>query len=233
MSRAGDRAYAGIRTMIISGELPPGAPLREEHLADLCGVSRTPVRDALRRLEAELFVVRSESQRSLVADWSHQDVDEMFTLRGMLESHAAARAATRIRGNAIDRLQSLNAALLTAISQNMPDIPSFLDHNREFHRLVLDAAESPRLSATLATLIEQPVVRRTAFHYNQEQLARSAHEHSELIAAFEKRDADWARAVMHGHIRRAFHAFAETATPRAEIIEQSGETADVIDHVRA
>ncbi len=213
MSRAGDRAYSGIRTMIISGELPPGAPLREEHLAELCGVSRTPIRDALRRLEAELFVVRSESQRSLVADWSHQDVDEMFTLRGMLESHAAARAATRIDAAALDTLQQLNTAILTAISQDTPDVPAFLDHNREFHRLVLDAAESPRLSATLATLIEQPVVRRTAFHYDREQLARSAHEHAELIAAFEKRDADWARAVMHGHIRRAFHAFAETTSP--------------------
>jgi DNA-binding GntR family transcriptional regulator len=233
MSRAGDRAYAGIRTLIISGELPPGAPLREEHLAELCGVSRTPIRDALRRLEAELFVVRSESQRSLVADWSHQDVDEMFTLRGMLESHAAARAATRVTGSAIDELQRLNTALLTAISRDVPDVPSFLEYNREFHRLVLEAAESPRLSVTLATLIEQPVVRRTAFHYNQEQLARSAHEHSELIAAFEKRDADWARAVMHGHIRRAFHAFAETATPRADGASRSAQSTDVVDDLAA
>ena len=58
MSRASDRAYNHIRNMILSGELQPGVQIREEELAELCGVSRTPVRDALRRLEAELFVRR-------------------------------------------------------------------------------------------------------------------------------------------------------------------------------
>jgi DNA-binding GntR family transcriptional regulator len=233
MSRAGDRAYRGIRALIASGELPPGAPLREEHLAERCGVSRTPVREALRRLESELFVVRSESQRSLVADWSEQDIDEMFTLRGMLESHAAARAATRINDSALCELKSLNGDIEIAVSRDEPDIPSFLDLNREFHSVVLDAAGSPRLSATLATLIEQPVVRRTAFHYSHEQLARSAHEHAELIAAFEKHDADWARAVMHGHIRRAFHAFAETTITRVEGDSPSRELTNVIGNLAA
>lgn len=233
MSRAGDRAYLGIRALIANGELPPGAPLREEHLAERCGVSRTPVRDALRRLESELFVVRSETQRSVVADWSQQDIDEMFTLRGMLESHAAARAATRIGDTALSELKSLNRKIEIAVSLDTPDVASFLDHNREFHRVVLEAAGSPRLSATLATLIEQPVVRRTAFHYSREQLARSVHDHAELIAAFAARDADWARAVMHGHIRRAFHAFAETTTPAAENPSGSAQPSDVIDDLAA
>ena len=60
MSRASDRAYNHIRNMILSGELSPGEQIREEALAELCGVSRTPVRDALRRLEAELFTRRNE-----------------------------------------------------------------------------------------------------------------------------------------------------------------------------
>lgn len=215
MSRASDRAYAEIRTQILSGRMPAGAPLREEHLAELCGVSRTPVRDALRRLESELFVVRSDSQRTFVADWSREDVDEMFTLRGMLESHAAARAASRISDSEIGELRALNQAIEQAIDG--PDgVQAFLDHNRNFHAIILSAASSPRLSATLATLIEQPVVRRTALLYGDAELLRSAGEHSQLIAAFEARDADWARAVMHGHIRRAFHAFSE-ASPQVRL----------------
>lgn len=214
MSRAGERAYSEIRTQILSGTLPPGAPLREEQLAERCGVSRTPVRDALRRLEAELFVIRSDSQRTFVADWSDEDVEEMFTLRGMIESHAAARAATRIVEARIDELATLNAAIATAIGGKRPDIGAFLDHNRDFHRIVLEAAASPRLSTTLATLVEQPVVRRTAQLYGRDQLERSMSEHGHLVAAFRARDAEWARSVMHGHIRRAYHAFAE-ASPRA------------------
>lgn len=211
MSRASDHAYAEIRSLIMSGEAAPGVQLTEEQLAELCGVSRTPVRDALRRLEAELYVVRNGSQRAFVADWSREDVEEMFTLRAMLEAHAAARAATRIAPEALARMRGINERLQVAVRQARPDIAGFLDANRAFHATMLDAAGSPRLSATLATLIEQPVVRRTALLYSREQLDRSAGEHRELIVALEARDADWARAVMLAHIRRAFHVFSETA----------------------
>lgn len=211
MTRAADHAYAEIRSLILSGDAAPGTQLTEEQLADICGVSRTPVRDALRRLEAELYIVRSGSQRAFVADWSHADVDEMFTLRGMLEAHAARRAATRFDAEGLAALRDCNVALEAAIRQSEPDIPAFLASNRDFHWLIVEAAQSPRLAVTLATLVEQPVVRRTAMHYGRDQLARSASEHRELILAFEAHDADWAHAVMTGHIRRAFHAFRGAA----------------------
>ena len=218
MSRAADHAYAEIRSLILSGDAPPGAPLTEEQMADLCGVSRTPVRDALRRLEVELYVVRSDSQRLFVADWSRQDVDEMFTLRGMLEAHAAARAARRFDATALDALRDCTAASERAVGEATPDITGFLDANRIFHRIIVDTAQSPRLAATLATLVEQPVVRRTALHYGREQLAQSAQEHRELITAFEARDADWAHGVMSAHIRRAFHAFASHVATRPSAV---------------
>ncbi len=218
MSRAADHAYAEIRSLILSGDAPPGAPLTEEQMADLCGVSRTPVRDALRRLEVELYVVRSDSQRLFVADWSREDVDEMFTLRGMLEAHAAARAARRFDAIALDALRDCNAAIERAVGEATPDIAGFLDANRIFHRIIVETAQSPRLAATLATLVEQPVVRRTALHYGREQLAQSAQEHRELITAFEAHDADWAHGVMSAHIRRAFHAFASHVATRASAV---------------
>jgi len=115
MSRASDRAYNHIRNMILSGELQPGVQIREEELAELCGVSRTPVRDALRRLEAELFVRRNESQRSFVSDWSLDDLEEAFQLRAMLEAYAARRAATRISWDQLARLRSHNDAIRAAI----------------------------------------------------------------------------------------------------------------------
>lgn len=207
MSKASERAYAEIRGLILSGDAPPGAALTEEALADICGVSRTPVREALRRLETELYIVRSDSQRLFVADWNAEDLAEMFTLRAMLESHAAARAATRIDPAALAELADSNARLAAAVAADQPDIAGFLAQNRRFHDIVIAAAASPRLAAMLAALVEQPVVRRTAARYGRAELARSAHEHGELIQAFAARDADWARAVMTGHIRRALHAF--------------------------
>ncbi len=208
MSRASDQAYANIRSLILSGDAPPGTQLTEAQLADICGVSRTPVRDALRRLEAELYIVRSDSQRMFVADWSREEVGEMFTLRGMLESHAAARAAARIDAQSLENLVECNKLLTAAVEAAVPDVATFLAENRRFHEQIIAAAQSPRLATILASIVEQPVVRRTAARYTRAELARSAHDHAELIEAFAAHDSDWAEAVMAGHIRRAFHAFS-------------------------
>ena len=211
-SRAADRAYAEIRGLILAGDASPGTPLREEALADIVGVSRTPVRDALRRLEAEHYAFRTRSGRLVVADWDNDDVAEMFALRAMLEGHAAARAARRVTPAQLADLRQCNAAIEAAVAQPQPDIALFLDENRRFHDLVLSASASARLVTMLAGLVEQAIVRRTAALYDRADLARSAHEHGQLVQAFAAHDEDWARAVMTAHIRRALHVF-QAATP--------------------
>ena len=209
MSRASNRAYAGIRSMILSGELAAGAQLREEALAERCGVSRTPVRDALRRLESELLVKRNEAQRSFVADWSLSDVADAFELRAMLEGHAARRAAERMDDLTLQRLRACNQAIFTAVQADPPDVLGFLEGNRDLHAIILETAQSRRLASLLGSLIEQPVIWRTAHQYGREALRRSHGEHDELLAAFARRDGAWAEAVMAAHIRRAFHAYAD------------------------
>jgi DNA-binding GntR family transcriptional regulator len=207
MSKAAETAYRHIRDEILSGALEPGAPLREEALAAASGVSRTPVREALRRLEAEHFIQRSETQRSYVATLSPDDIAEGFALRTMLESHAAARAALRIEPAQIEALAAHNAAIGVAVTTEPVDTARFIAHNRGFHQVVVEAAGSERLAAMLATVVEQPIVLRTARHYDRDAVIRSHAEHDELILAFRRRDAEWARAIMTAHIRRAFHAY--------------------------
>lgn len=209
MSRASDRAYGAIRSMILSGELPSGAQLGEEALAERCGVSRTPVREALRRLEGEMLVARTDTQRCFVADWSIDDVADAFELRAKLEGMAARRAAERMTPEVLDRIRQANRVLGQAIRQTKPDIAGFLDSNREFHAAVIEAAGSRRLAALLGALVEQPVVWRTAHHYSREALNRSHSEHEELAAAFARGDGGWAEAIMTGHILRAYHAYAD------------------------
>jgi len=216
MSRASDRAYSAIRTMILSGELPAGAQLGEEALAEMCGVSRTPVREALRRLEADMLVGRTDTQRTFVADWSIDDVADAFELRAMLEGRAARRAAERMSDAALARIRAANRTLGLAIQQPMPDVAGFLEGNREFHAIILEVAGSRRLTALLSTLIEQPVVLRTARHYSREELRRSHAEHEELTAAFARRDGAWAEAIMTSHILRAYHAYADAHRARLD-----------------
>ncbi|PHR21826.1 MAG: GntR family transcriptional regulator [Sphingopyxis sp.] len=207
MSRASDTAYEKIRSFILYGEARPGMQLTEERLCEIAGVSRTPVRDAVQRLENEMLLVRSASKRLSVADWSEDEIDEMFALRAMLECHATERAAQRMDADGLKRLREVNGLLSSAVQKRSPDISTFLEANRQFHDLILEYAQSPRLSKLLPALVEQPVVRRTANQYSGEDLIQSAKDHDELIAAFAAGDQDWAGAVMTSHIRRAFHSF--------------------------
>lgn len=209
MSKASDHAYRYVRAEILAGNLSPGEQLREERLAEACGVSRTPVREALRRLEAERFVRRSESQRTFVNEWSFDEVEESFALRALLEGRAAARAATRISDEDIDRLDGHNGGIAEAIHAPKPDVGLFLEHNRAFHSIVLEAAGSASLTQLLTGIVEQPIVLRTARQYDARELGRSLAEHAELVLAFRRRDAAWAEAVMTAHIRRAFHAYGD------------------------
>jgi len=209
MSRASDRAYATIRNMILSGELPAGTQLGEEALAEKCGVSRTPVRDALRRLESDMLVARTDTQRTFVAEWSLDDVRDAFDLRAMLEAYAARRAAERMTPDSLARLRMANTQIAQAIAQPRPDVTAFLEGNRVFHGAILEVAGSRRLVAQLGSLVEQPVVWRTAHHYGPDALHRSWSEHEELIAAFARRDGSWAQAIMSSHILRAYHAYAD------------------------
>ena len=210
MSRAADQAYAKIRAHLLSGAVRPNEQLTEDRLAQITGVSRTPVREAVRRLEDELLLVRSDTKRLFVADWSRDDIEEMFALRQMLECHAAERAARRLTADDVASLEAINQTLRAAIEGPDPDVARFLEANRAFHDAIIDAAHSPRLAQLLAKLVEAPVVLRTARGYSRDDLRQSARDHDELIAAFAARDPDWARAVMGSHLRRAFHAFAET-----------------------
>ena len=208
MSGASDRAYGAIKEMILSGELASGSQLREEHLAERCGVSRTPIREALHRLEADLLVRRSDTQRSFVSEWSLDDIEQAFELRGMLESHAARRAAERMTAPQLDQLRACNAALRAAIAGRCPDISAFLAQNRNFHRGIIEAAESARLTKILARIVEQPIVWRTVQNFDRNDLLHSYHEHESLLAAFASHDGVWAASVMATHIRRAFHTYS-------------------------
>jgi len=213
MSRASDQAYAKIRAHLLSGAVKAGEQLTEDQLAHITGVSRTPVREAVRRLEDELLLVRSDTKRLFVADWSRDDIEEMFALRQMLECHAAERAARRLSRGQVTELEAVNRALKDAIEQPEPDVARFLEANRRFHDVIIDAAHSPRLGQMLGRLVEAPVVLRTARNYSLEDLRQSARDHDELVAAFAARDPEWARAVMGSHLRRAFHTFAQAVGP--------------------
>jgi DNA-binding GntR family transcriptional regulator len=204
-------AYKVIRSLILEGRFIPGERLKEEELTDLCGVSRTPVREALRRLALEGLVVLTPHQGAQVAEIGEIELQEIYALRAMIESHAAGRAAKRIALSAIARLKVLAGQMEDAVAQAVRRRQTklyerYTTANSEFHRIIMEAADSPRLSAMATLVVEVPLILRTLARYSESELSRSLHHHRELIEAFEARDEDWASSVMRCHIRAAAQA---------------------------
>src|ERR1700759_1300273 len=95
MARAAEKAYRTVRERILRGDYPPALRITEQEIADSTGVSRTPVREALRRLQAEGFVTVIANQGAIVTEWTDNDTNDVFDLRAVLEPYGAARAAQR------------------------------------------------------------------------------------------------------------------------------------------
>lgn len=202
-SGAVEIAYRFVRDAIISGELKAGQPLQEARLAERIGVSRTPVREALSRLGSEGLVVLERYRRGYVADFSREDVAEIFRLRAKLEAHGAGRAATRITPAGIERLERLEAEMETVFDDLgwHGHLTQFDILNNEFHAAIVEAAESPRLEKILASSLELPASIFNAYSEPLAERTRRTHrQHHEIISALRARNPDWAEAAMSAHL---------------------------------
>jgi len=199
--RAAQRAYSTVREGILRGAYRGGTRLTEQELALAAGVSRTPVREALRRLHAEGLVNFEPNHGAVVAMFERADAEEIFELRALLEPISARRAAERATPDAIGQLRALaQRQKLESTRRGPGHLARIGGLNDRFHRLIQTAAESPRLAKTLAGLTEAPLILSTFARYSPQELQRSADQHLELVQAIEARDPMWAHSVMHAHI---------------------------------
>ena len=194
-----ENAYQTIRERILSGDLQAGQWLRESDLAQSIGVSRTPVREALRRLSAEGLVLHERNRGVQVQSWSTKDLDEVFGLRSLLEPWGAALAANCGTVD-LDYLTRNTDDMEVATNQNKLDVVQLTEVNNLFHRTILEASGNDHLRSIVNSIIQVPLVRRTFAYYKPESLRRSVVHHRELVHALQARDAVWAEATMRAHI---------------------------------
>src|SRR3954453_10972223 len=202
---ASDHAYRLIRAQILSGARAGGDWLREGDLADSIGVSRTPVREALRRLTAEGLVQHELNRGVQVAAWTTADLDEIFSLRSVLEPWACRLAATAASVD-LDELNRLAHDMDAAAGGTGADVDQITELNNRFHRLILEGSKNRRLGSVVSSLVQVPLVWRTFSHYSDNDLRRSLAHHHELVAALAAGDADWAESVMRSHVRAAWNS---------------------------
>ncbi|MEU8798355.1 GntR family transcriptional regulator [Spirillospora sp. NPDC048819] len=204
MVRAVDRVHTRLRADILDGVHPPGARLGEAELADATGSSRTPVREALRKLEAEGLVEILPHRGARVPDWTPDDLEEIYDLRMLLEGAAARRAATRIEPGDADRMAELCDLIERAAEPGAgQDLDRVAELNAEFHGIVRAAAASGRLVSMLGAVTQLPLVMRTFHRYSPDDLIRSFAHHRELVAALRAGDGTWAESVTRAHVLAA------------------------------
>ncbi|MBN9477944.1 MAG: GntR family transcriptional regulator [Burkholderiales bacterium] len=204
------QAYAHVRNGILAGRYPEGARITEKEVAEALGLSRTPVREGIRLLVADGFLVLRPNAGATVRIWSAPEIREIYAARILVESELAALAAERMDAATLAELREIQDEM----ESRGPDVsPVNLDRistlNRRFHALIYDAAGNPRLRSMRAKAVEIKVILGTRRSYDRERLARTFQHHRELLDAFAARDPAWARAVMHCHLRSAQFALLE------------------------
>jgi DNA-binding GntR family transcriptional regulator len=190
-----DLVAALLRELVITGELAAGEQLRQRDLAQRFGVSQTPVREAMRRLESEGLLICDTHRGFTVVPPDDGRIEENFQIRAALESLGASLAARKIDAQGVARLHDLNDKMRALAD----DDPAYADLNREFHFTVYEYAHSPLLLSLMrllwASLHPGPRVSRTH--------AESARQHDEILSALTEGDAAAASARTYQHIMGA------------------------------
>ena len=211
-TQAVDRVYATLRQGILDGVYAPGARLGEADLADALGVSRTPVREALRRLGSEGLLSTLPNKGARVRRWTTSELSDISDLRAILEGHAAARAATLVTDANLAAMDDLVTRMEAATADGTAaDIDLITDLNREFHGAVIAASGNSLLPELMNALLHVPVISRTYRRYSPSRMLESMRQHRDLLSALRAGDPAWAEAVMRVHILSARPALLDTA----------------------
>ena len=216
------RAYDQLRGLIVSGQLPPGARIAERAVAERLGLSRTPVRSALHRLQQEGFVDsygRGNEQRLVVAPLTQEDGREIMLIVGHLEGLAARMAAElpkAERARVVRRLRALNRELAMESRRRGP-LGRIFDLDQAFHYEYVEDVISPRLRALHSAI--KPQVERYARLYVSslvDELTTSVREHDVIIRAIAKGDATAAQRAVETNWRNAGNRLARVIAHMGE-----------------
>lgn len=189
-----------LRERIIARQFKPGERLIQDEIADLLGISRTPVRDALQKLAAEGFVTFSPHKGAFVTDFSTNELQEIYAVRIALESYAARLAAERITDAELLQLDALLAQMAQAREQ--ASFSLLFELNRKFHMAIYAAARQQRLFELIANYLELAQRYRLMFHRLENRAEHTVDEHQEILTALRRHDAGAADRLTRAHLQQ-------------------------------
>lgn len=200
----GEYAYSRLREDIRTGILGPSARLRETELASRLGVSRTPIREALKRLQTDGLIVFSP-HGLVVAKLSPREVMEVYAMREVLEGAAARFAAERASRLEIESLKQIQAQ-----QNSITNAAEAEQQNRRFHLAIQQAAHNKFLLDSMKAIQDAMSLLGTTTYAATGRVGIGWKEHAEIVDAIEKHDPDAAEAAAREHIRNASRAMLAT-----------------------
>lgn len=203
----GEIVYEALHDAIINQLMKPGERLMETDLAEEMGVSRTPVREAIRKLELEGYVVMIPRKGAYVAGLSIKDINEVFEIRGALEALAAGLAAQRATQEEIEEMQ--RNVFMEAAHWETSDLIKTIELDTKFHELIYSTSRNSRLLVMIKELRDQVQRFRTTTLAVPGRMKFALDEHKRIVEAIAERDVLEARKAAHDHIESAENALLE------------------------
>lgn len=195
-----------LRAAIVQGAVKPGQRLIEETLAQELGVSRTPVREALRRLEAEGLIEFEAQKGARVRPVSADELAELYELRVLLEGHAARLAAQKITPKDVRALRDNIDKFLAILNQSDTrgqQIEQLIELNKEFHNRIIQLSGNRHLIRIAKSLLESNAL-YGVYYYHDEHKSRVSHQdHLDILNALEQHQAARAQKLMQAHLEQA------------------------------
>ncbi len=201
-----------LRKAIVAGRLRPRDPIRQDTIAHRFGVSRVPLREALKTLEAEGQVVYRPHRGYSVAEMSLADLLEVYRLRELLESEAAEAAVRRFTDAELTRVTDAQHDVEEAARTG--DVITMIAANRRFHFAVLEPCGMPRLLRIVGTLWDATDAYRAVYYNSEVNRVRVRREHEAIVGAVRRRDAAELTAALTAHRRHAVESLEETIDVR-------------------
>jgi len=195
-----DVVFITLRTAILKGELEPGERLMEIALANKLGVSRTPIREAIRKLELEGLVVMIPRRGAEVACITEKDLRDVLEVRASLEKLAIMLACDRITDSEIALLREKCQIFRNAISKQSFDITDLAQRDVDFHDVIFNATKNARLIQLLNNLREQMYRYRLEFLKDKSTHEKLAEEHDRILNAIVRHDKKTAAELIEAHI---------------------------------
>lgn len=203
-----DVVFNTLRRAILMGELEPGERLMELQLTERLGVSRTPIREAIRKLELEGLVVMTPRKGASVAKITEKDLQDVLEVRCCLEELAVELACKRITAEEGDGLRACIADFRKAAEGN--DITAIAEQDVRFHDIIFAATDNRRLIQMLNNLREQMYRYRVVYLKDPDTYAQLLREHEEILNCLERRDAESVKEAIRRHITNQVAAVKRT-----------------------